>query len=192
MASQFLILILRNFCSKSVRSWSFEILVEDSNTGSPSTVTVRMEYLICFSILIVNFVWKSDERGVGVQKALFVLLILFFGGAKSYSGPAEITSFSSRDFSETINMTHSDMFYRLNISTFHFYEPLLFQIFVPWKFIKPSLYKNCLPLSAIAFTVNSHADNHFYKYLYLFHVLYGMKLVFLLKCTLRFLYLNLI
>ena len=31
------------------------------------------------------------------------------------------------------------------------------------------------PLSSITFTVNSHADNHFYKYIYLFQILYSMK-----------------
>ena len=37
---------------------------------------------------------------------------------------------------EAISMTYSAMFYRLDISTFYFYEPLPFQIFVPWKFVK--------------------------------------------------------
>ena len=37
---------------------------------------------------------------------------------------------------EAISMTHSDMLYRVDISTFYFYEPLLLKIFVPWKFIK--------------------------------------------------------
>ena len=45
-------------------------------------------------------------------------------GRKSYLGAAEIASFSSRDFSRS--MTHSDMLQRLDISTFYFYEPLLF------------------------------------------------------------------
>ena len=57
-------------------------------------------------------------------------------GRKSYSGPAEIASFSSLDFSETISMTHSDMLYQLNICKFYFYESFLYQIFVPWKFMK--------------------------------------------------------
>ena len=38
-----------------------------------------------------------------------------------------------------------------------------------------------LPLSAITFIVNSHADNHFYKYIYLFQILYSMKWVFFIK-----------
>ena len=63
------------------------------------------------------------------------------------------------------------MFYELGIPTSYFHEPLLFQIFVPWKFI---------------FTFDSDADNHFYKYTYLFQILYHLKSVFLLKYMLRF------
>ena len=37
-------------------------------------------------------------------------------------------------------MTHSDMLYRLDISPFYFYEPLLLQIFVPWKFIRTEAF----------------------------------------------------
>ena len=33
-------------------------------------------------------------------------------------------------------MTHSDMLYQLNICKFYFYESFLYQIFVPWKFMK--------------------------------------------------------
>ena len=46
------------------------------------------------------------------------------------SGSAEIVYFFSWDLAEAISMTHSDMFYSLDISTFYFYELLLFQIFV--------------------------------------------------------------
>ena len=57
-------------------------------------------------------------------------------------------------------MTHSAMLYWLDIFMFYFYEELLFQILFPWKFI----YKTLGPLlSSITFTINSHADNHFYK-----------------------------
>ena len=79
-----------------------------------------------------------------------------------------------------MSMTHSDMLYQLDISTFYFYKPLLLQIFV-------RILKNLdLSLSTITFKVNSHVDNHFYKYVYLFQVFYGIKSVFLLKYTLRF------
>ena len=56
------------------------------------------------------------------------------GFRKSYSGPAEIASFSRWDSGRS--MTYSAMLYRLDISTFYFYEPLPFPIFVPWKFVK--------------------------------------------------------
>ena len=71
-------------------------------------------------------------------------------------------------------MTHSNMLYRLDISKFYFYKPLVFQIFFPWKF------KKILgpPVSSITFTVNSLADNHFYKSIYLFQILCSMELVF--------------
>ena len=57
---------------------------------------------------------------------------------KSYLGLAEMASFSSRDFSRSNkhDTMHSDMLYRLYISTLYFYEPLLFQILVACKFIK--------------------------------------------------------
>ena len=40
-------------------------------------------------------------------------------------------------------------------------------------------------LSTITFTVNSHADNHFYKYNYLFQILCSLKWIFWLKYTLK-------
>ena len=46
-------------------------LVEDSNTGGPTTVTVRMEYLL-FNSDIVNFVWKTDEG-----EAQSIILLIF-------------------------------------------------------------------------------------------------------------------
>ena len=54
---------------------------------------------------------------------------LIYGQLKSHLFPAGILV-------ETISMSHCHMLYRLDISTFYFYEPLLFQIFGPWKFIK--------------------------------------------------------
>ena len=55
---------------------------------------------------------------------------------KSYLGPGEITSFPAGIKVEATSMTHSGILRRLDISTFCFYEPLLFQISVLWKFIK--------------------------------------------------------
>ena len=79
---------------------------------------------------------------------------------------------------EAISMTHFDMYW-LDIFTFSFYEPFLFHIFVRWKFINKNLG---LPLSTTAFTVNSHTDNHSYKYIcFFFQILYNLKLVFFIK-----------
>ena len=56
-------------------------------------------------------------------------------GQKVFSGPAEISSFTSRDFRRR---SKHDLFW-LVLSTGYFYiffnEPLLFHIFFPWKFI---------------------------------------------------------
>ena len=103
-------------------------------------------------------------------------------GRKSYLGQLKSHVFPAGILAEAISMTHSDMLHRLDISPFYFYEPLLFQILVPWKFMNIL----GLPLSTLTFTVNSHVDNHSYKYIYLLQILYTMKSVFLLKYRLRF------
>ena len=126
-------------------------------------------YLL-FNSDIVNFVWKTDE---GKAESI-VLLIFFFGGAliiggwgvvgwgrKSYLGPAEITYFSSRDFSRS-NKHHT--FWHV-ISTGCFHVLLLWAIAIS-DFCFWEIHKNfSFPLPAITFTVNSHANNHFYKYI---------------------------
>ena len=50
------------------------------------------------------------------------------------------------------------------------------------------IYKNLgLSLSTITFTVKkSHADNHFYKYIYLFQISFNISQYFYLKYMLRF------
>ena len=73
-------------------------------------------------------------------------------------------------------MIHSGMLYRLDIFTFYFYglavsDCLAFEI-----------YKNLgSPLYSNVFAVSSHADNHFYKYIYAFQILYSIKSAFLIK-----------
>ena len=71
-------------------------------------------------------------------------------------------------------------------STEYFYVLFLWAIAVSdSSFLE--IYKDLgCPLSTNMFTVNSHTDNDFYKYIYLFQILYSMKSVFLLKHTLRF------
>ena len=48
MGKQFLIPVLLNLRSESVQAQNFEILVEDSGTGGPSSLTIRMEHLFAF------------------------------------------------------------------------------------------------------------------------------------------------
>ena len=69
MGGQFSILALWNLCSESVEAWNFEILVRNSDTSGPSSITVRIEssFTIFFLIPICNLCLKNDE---GSQKAL--------------------------------------------------------------------------------------------------------------------------
>ena len=156
--------------------------------------------LTCFSILIFWTLCGKPTRGR--QKALFYQS-LFFGGAwtvggwgvvgwgrKSYLGPAE--RFPAGILAEAVSMTTSspeqgkhDTF-RHVISTGYFYVLLLWTISVS-DFCLLEIYKILgFPLSIITFTVNSHADNHFYKYIYLFQISYSLKSIFFIKYTLRF------
>ena len=103
-------------------------------------------------------------------------------GRKSYLGPAEIASFSSRDFS---GCNKHDSFW-LVASAGYFYILFLCAIFVS-HFLLLEIHKHLLlPLCSITFTANIQADNHFYKCIYLFQILCSMKSFFLSKNTLRF------
>ena len=105
---------------------------------------------------------------------------------KSYLGPAEITSFYSMDL---IQSNEHDTFWYI-VSTGYCYALILWAISVS-DFLPLEIFNNLgPPFFSITFTVNSHANNHFYKYIYLFQTLYGMKSAFLLKYTLRFFILN--
>ena len=103
-------------------------------------------------------------------------------GRKSYLGPAEMSSFSSQDLSRR---NKHDSFW-LVVSTGYFYILFLWAIvvsdFLPLEIHKHSVF----PLSSITFTSNSQADNHFYKYIYLFllfRVLYSNGLQKNWKCS---------
>ena len=109
--------------------------------------------VICFSILTLwTFRGKPMRVGgrgrlgaEGIVLLIFVLWCCFnrwwvrscgLGwDRKSCLRPAKIASFSSRDLSRCNKQIHSGWLHQLDISTFYFYEPLLFQIFFPWKFI---------------------------------------------------------
>ena len=83
-----------------------------------------------------------------------------------------MTSFSSQDFSRSYKHDTFDMLYWLDISVL-----FLWAIFV--SDLRPlEINKNLgLPLITITFTVNSHLNKHFYKYIYLFQI-YSMKSAF--------------
>ena len=90
-------------------------------------------------------------------------------GRKSYLGPAEIPSFSSRDLSWC---NEHDSFWLL-ISIGHFYV-LFLRATVTLDFLPLEIYKHLvLSLSSITFTANRQTDNHFYKYVKLFQILYS-------------------
>ena len=54
--SQFSNFLITKFVFRSSGDLNFVILVEDSDTGVPSSIIVRMEYLFVFNSHIVNFV----------------------------------------------------------------------------------------------------------------------------------------
>ena len=54
--SQFSNFLIKKFVFRSSGDLNFVILVEDSDTGVPSSIIVRMEYLFVFNSHIVNFV----------------------------------------------------------------------------------------------------------------------------------------
>ena len=89
-------------------------------------------------------------------------------GRKSYLGPVEIASFSSQDFSRS---NKHDTFWDI-VSTGYFYILFLWVIAVS-DFCPLEIFKNLdPPLSTITFTVKSHPDKNFYKYIYLFQILW--------------------
>ena len=53
-------------CSESVGAENFEILVEDSDTGSPSSITVSMNYLFAFQFwcceLYMKDWWEGERK----------------------------------------------------------------------------------------------------------------------------------
>ena len=105
-------------------------------------------------------------------------------GRKSFLEPAEIASFSSRNFSRS---NKDDTFWHV-VSTEYLYVLFLWTIAV-LDFRPLKIYKNLgLPLSTITFTVNSHADNHFYEYLFVSNIVQCefSLFFFLLKYTFRF------
>ena len=127
------------------------------------------------SELCVELVWTLCGKSMmGRRKALF-WYFLFFGGALIIGGwgvvglggescldKVKIASFSNRDFSR---INKHDTFWYV-VSTGDFYVLILWAITV-LDFRPLEIYKNLgLPSSNITFTVNSHANSHFYKYIW--------------------------
>ena len=121
----------------------------------------------------------GEGGGGGRQKVLFCWFLFFdiallvggWGfvgwGKKSYLGPAEISPFSSRDLSWR---NKHDSFW-LVVSTEYFYI-LFLQTIVVSDVLPLKIHEHLvLPMTSIAFTANGQADNHFYKYVYLFQIL---------------------
>ena len=86
---------------------------------------------------------------------------------KSYLGPAEISSFSSRD----LNRRNKHDSFWVVVSTGYFYILFLWAIVVS-NFLPLEIHKRLvLPLSNITFTANSQADSHFYRYLFVSNII---------------------
>ena len=151
--------------------------VEDSDTGDPSSLIVKMEYIFAFQCWYCELCVENRWRGG--RKHLFCLF-LFFGcawivggwgvvgwGRNSHLGSAEIASFSSRDFSQS---NKHDAFWPV-VSTGYFCVLFLWTIAIS-DFCPLGICKNLdLPLSTNIFIVNSRADNHFYKYIFVSNVI---------------------
>ena len=74
IVSRFSISILSNLCSESAGAQNFEILVEDSDTGAPSSVLLGWNTHLLFNFAIVNFVWKANEgEAESIVLLIFVL-----------------------------------------------------------------------------------------------------------------------
>ena len=147
------------------RSIKFCDPVEDSNTSSPSSINVSMEYVFGFQYWYCELCGENQCR-----KHCFVnfssLEVLASSVDEGWWGWAKVLFranwnciFFQPDFSRS---KKHDIFWhvdRLDISTFCFYESLLFQIFFLWKFIKTSVFPCLLSLlqstaTQITFSIN--------------------------------------
>ena len=131
--SQFSISVLWNLCSESV--WS-KIL--RPNCGlQPLPLPLGWNTYLLFNPDIVNFVWSVNFCslwGGGVR-----LKVLF---TASWNRIFFKPGFSQSNKHDTFWHVVSTGY----ISTFYFYEPLLFQIFVPWKLMKTYTFSCLLAL----------------------------------------------
>ena len=108
MVSQFSIPVLLNLCSESLRAENFEILVKNSDTGGPSSISARIEYLFAFQFWYCEL-YVANRWGEAKSIVLLIFLLcsaIIVGGwgvvgwgRKSYLGPADMASFSCRELS---------------------------------------------------------------------------------------------
>ena len=118
-------------------------------------------YLI-FNTDIVNLVWKIDEG----EAESIILLIFVLWRCLNRRWSWNCIFFQS-GFSRS---NKHDTFWQA-VSTGYFYVLFLWVIAVS-DFLSLEINENVgLLLSVITFTINSHANNHFYKYNYLFQIL---------------------
>ena len=150
--------------------------VKDTDIVSPSSIAVRMENVFAFHYwyceLCLENQWGGGRKHRFVNFCSLAVLELsvdegwWGGGRKCYLGRVEIGSFSSRDFSRR---NKHDTFG--HVSTGYFCVLFLWTIAVS-DFCPLEIYKKIdLPLSTISFTVKSHADNHFCKYLFVSNII---------------------
>ena len=120
MSSQFYIPISRNLRSESVvvGGWGeggikFWDLVEDSNAGGPSSITIRMEYLFAFQFWYCELC--VENQWGGGRKHCFVNFCSFAGALIVYKwgvvGQLKLHPFPAVILSEAISMANSDMLY---------------------------------------------------------------------------------
>ena len=111
-----------------------------------ATLTVRVKLTLRWNTYLL-FYWCCElcveKRKSFVNFSSLVVLKSsvdegWWGGTESLIwGQLKSRRFRAKILAEAISMTHSDMLYRLDISTFNLYEPLLFQNFVSfWEYYK--------------------------------------------------------
>ena len=104
---------------------------EDSDTGGPSSITVRMEYLRAFQYwyceLCVENQWGRKHCFVNfcslavLESSVDGMWMAVGWGCKSYLGSAEIVSFSSRSFSHL-----NQICFKCEIPLLFFLRPQMF------------------------------------------------------------------
>ena len=83
-----------------------------------------------FIVLLIFVIWQCFNHW-------WVRGEVWWGGAESLiQGQLKLPPFSGKILAKSISMTLTGMLYWLDISTFNYYDQLLFQIFAPQKFIK--------------------------------------------------------